>query len=163
MEYGNDKVVVRHCSSRRLFRSMDQDDSLLEQCSSGFKLQPQMRMNRSELQCKIDARDEMAELISLQKSNGLFEISNKEWIGSVLEKYLGAYTDVKFGCPLGMKTNLWITALSMKILEIKMGDKKDLWDLVAQKSEKFLKEELKQDMGNYKSLIDLAEKYVKSK
>ena len=69
---------------------MDQDDSLLEQCSSGFKLQPQMRMNRSELQCKIDARDEMAELICLQKSNGLFEISNKEWIGSVLEKYLGA-------------------------------------------------------------------------
>ena len=45
---------------------------------------------------------------------------------------LGAYTDVKFGCPKGMNKNLWITALSMKILEIRMGDKKDLWDLVAQ-------------------------------
>ena len=62
-----------------------------------------------------------------------------------------------------MDMNLWITALSMKILEIKMSDKKDLWNLVVQKSEKFLKEQLKKEKRNYKELIDLAVKYVISK
>ena len=157
-------VGMKYCSSKIEVDSSDEDDSLIHgvECSAESVLMSG-GMNRTELECKIDSRDEMAELISLQKSNGLFEISNKEWIGSVLEKYLGAYTEVKFGCPLGMNVYLWITALSMKILEIKMGNKKELWDLVAQKSEKFLKKELKQDMENYKSLIDLAEKYVKNK
>ena len=157
-------VGMKYCSSTSVADISDEDDSLITECSSTSKLQhyPQSRMQgRSRI--FRNAKDDMAELISLQKSNGLFEISNNEWTGSILEKHLGAYTEVKFGCPLGMNTYLWITALSMKILEIKMGDKKDLWDLVAQKSEKFLKEELKQDMENYKSLNDLAEKYVKSK
>ena len=162
MKSGRDKSLEQMYMCNNFVGYDDEDDSLIEACSSGPVLMSRS-IKRTELECKIDTRDEMTELISLQKSNGLFEISNKEWTGSVLEKYLGAYTEVKFGCPLGMKTYLWITALSMKILEIKMSDKKDLWDLVAQKSEKFLKEELKQEMENYKSLIDLAEKYVKSK
>ena len=162
MKGGRTEHFARQQSSTSFDNRRDEDDNLIQEWSSGFVLKS-CTMNRYELECKIDTRDEMAELISLQKSNGLFEISNKEWTGSVLEKYLGAYTEVKFGCPLGMNVYLWITALSMKILEIKMGNKKELWDLVAQKSEKFLKKELKQDMENYKSLIDLAEKYVKNK
>lgn len=163
MKRGGVECFARQTHSSKSFdNSCDEDDSLIQEWSSGFVLKSRT-MNRTELECKIDTRDEMAELISLQKSNGVFEISNKEWTGSVLEKYLGAYTEVKFGCPLGMNMYLWITALSIKILEIKMGNKKELWDLVAQKSEKFLKEELKQEMENYKSLITLAEKYVKSK
>ena len=51
----------------------------------------------------------------------------------------------------------------MKILELKKSDKKDLWNLVVQKSEKFLKEQLMKEKRNYKELIDLAEKYVISK
>ena len=47
-----------------------------------------------------------------------------------------------------------------QIFEIKMADKKDLWDLVMRKSHKFLIQELK---GNIKNLVDQAEKYVKSK
>ena len=158
MKSGSDKIREQMYMCNSFVGYDDEDDSLIGACNSGFGL-----TSRAELECKIDTKDEMTELIGLQMSNGLFDISNKEWTGSVLEKYLGAYTEVKFGCPLGMKTYLWITALSMKILEIKMSDKKDLWDLVAQKSEKFLKEEFKQEMENYKSLIDLAEKYVKSK
>ena len=162
MKSESDKIIAQRLHSDSCVDSSDEDDGLIQESSSGPVLMSRS-IKRTELECKIDTRDEMTELISLQKSNGLFEISNKEWKGSVLEKYLGPYTEVRFGCPLGMKTYLWITALSMKILEIKMSDKKDLWDLVAQKSEKFLKEELKQEMENYKSLIDLAEKYVKSK
>ena len=104
-------VGMKYCSSTSVVDVSDEVDSLV--CHELG------RMNSGEFLCKVDAKDDMAELISLQKSNGLFEISNKEWTGSVLEKYLGAYTEVKFGCPLGMKSYLWITALSMKILEIK--------------------------------------------
>ena len=104
--------------------------------------------------------DRMTELINLQKSNGVFELSSENWVGSVLEEYLGSYSDVKSNCPPGIEMNLWITALSMKILEIKMGDKKDLWDLVMRKSHKFLNQKLK---GNLEILIDQAEKYVKKK
>ena len=121
---------------------------------------------KSELQNKIYTSDEMTEIINLQKSNGAVEITENNWTGSVLEKYLGGYTEVKFSCPQRMDMNLWITALSMKILEIKMGNRKDLWNLVVQKSEKdlrFLKEQLKKEKRNYKELIDLAEKYVMSK
>ena len=120
-------------------------------------------IDKRELQNKIDTSDEMTEIINLQKSNGIFEIPEKGWTGSVLEKYLGGYTEVKLSCPQRMDMNLWITALSMKILERKMSDKKELWNLVVQKSEKFLKEHLKKEKRNYKELIDLAEKYVMSK
>ena len=59
--------------------------------------------------------------------------------------------------------HLWITALSMKILEIKMEEKKELWDLVARKSQKFLSLEMQKEKRNCQELNDQAEKYVKSK
>ena len=87
-------------------------------------------------------------------------MSDEDWTGSVLEEYLGSYSDVKSNGPPGIEMNLWITALSMKVLEIKMEDKKDLWDLVMRKSHKFLNKELN---GSIENLLDLAAKYVKSK
>ena len=105
----------------------------------------------------------MTDLISLQKSNGSFEITNEGWAGSVLEEYLGNYKEVEMTCPVGIGLYLWITALSMKIFEVKMGDKKELWLLVLRKSEIFLEGELKNEKEKYDVLIEHAEKYVKSK
>jgi len=103
------------------------------------------------------------DLINLQKSNGAFEVSANVWDGSILEKYLGTYSDVNSKCPLGIPIHLWITALSMKILEIKMGEEKDLWDLVMRKSQIFIKAELNKIKVDYDELIDQAEKIVQSK
>ena len=112
---------------------------------------------------KKESMDKMTELINLQKSNGVFEISSKNWIGSILEEYLGCFPDVKSSCPKGIEINLWITALCMKILEVKMEDKKDLWDLVMQKSHKFLNAELNKVDETYENLMNQAEKFVKTK
>jgi hypothetical protein len=67
--------------------------------------------------------DRMNELIGLQKSNGIFEISSKDWTKSVMDFYAGKYEDVKSSCPPGVTLELWITALAIKIMEVKMSDK----------------------------------------
>ena len=103
------------------------------------------------------------DLINLQKSNGAFEVSANGWDGSILGKYLGAYSDVNSECPSGIPIHLWITALSMKILEIKMGEDKDLWDLVMRKSQIFIRAELNKIKADYEELIDQAEKFIQSK
>ena len=123
------------------------------------------RISRESVQIedKQQPMDKMTELINLQKSNGIFETSSDNWIGSVLEEYLGGYSDVMSSCPNGIDINLWITALSMKILEVKMDDRKDLWDLVMQKSHKFLSMKVNKVNENYKNLMNQAEKFVKSK
>ena len=116
-----------------------------------------------KIEDKQQSMDKMTELINLQKSNGVFELSSENWVGSVLEEYLGSYSVVISRCPKGIKINLWITALSMKILEVKMEDKKDLWDLVMQKSHKFLNAELNKVDETYENLMNQAEKFVKTK
>ena len=103
------------------------------------------------------------DLINLQKSNGAFEVSVNGWDGSILEKYLGSYSDLYSKCPSGISIHLWITALSMKILELKMGEEKDLWDLVMRKSQIFIRAELNKLKADYEELIDQAEKFVQSK
>ena len=79
-------------------------------------------------------KDRMTELISLQKSNVIFDISSNDWTESVLDFYAGKYEDVQSSCPSGVAINLWITSIGIKIMEIKMSDKKELWELVAQKA-----------------------------
>lgn len=116
-----------------------------------------------KIENKQQPMDKMTELINLQKSNGEFELSSENWAGSILEAYLGNYSDVKSCCPNGININLWITALSMKILEVKMDDRKDLWDLVMQKSHKFLNAELNKINENYENLMNQVEKFVKTK
>ena len=105
----------------------------------------------------------MTDLISLQKASGSFEIANEGWAGSVLEEYLGNDKEVEMTCPVGIAMHLWITALSMKIFEMKMGDKKDLWALVLRKSKIFLEGELKNEKEKYDALMEHAEKYVERK
>ena len=140
------------------FESTDKGECA-ERCVSSLMSSRNME-KKSRDEAKKNTTERMTELISLQKSNGEFKISDEDWTGSVLEEYLGSYSDVKSNCPTGIEMNLWITALSMKILELKMEDKKDLWDLVMRKSHKFLNQELNEAMEN---LLDLAVTYVKNK
>ena len=106
-------------------------------------------------------KDRMTELIGLQKSNGIFDISSKDWAESILECYAGKYEDVKSSCPPGVKVELWITALSIKIMELKMSNQKELWELVAQKSKKSLNVELNKNKDQLQMLLDQAEEYLK--
>ena len=90
-----------------------------------------------------------------------FDVSCQNWIGSVLEEYLGCYEDVKSKCPSEIAMVLWVTALSIKIFEIKMEDEKELWELIMYKSMKFLKVETNKIKGDFQRLMDQAEEVVK--
>ena len=153
-----DRAVIAP-SAYSVFTSASSNE---EKCTQRFDSSLDSR-DCVKIEAKKESMDKMTELINLQKSNGVFEISSENWIGSVYEEYLGSYSDVKSRCPKGIDINLWITALSMKIFEVKMEDKKDLWDLVMRKSHKFLHVELHKDNEIYENLMNQAEKFVKSK
>ena len=133
-------------------------DDCAEKCVSSFKSMDSEMSSTTKV--KGLAGDRMTDLINFQKSNGAFEISSESWSGSVLEEFLGSYSDVKSNCPTTIEMDVWITALSIKIFEIKMENEKELWDLVVRKSYKFLDQEL---CKLKEIVIDQAEKYVKSK
>ena len=148
-------TLVESCD----YSSFD-DVNVAERCVSSFSSRSR---EREKCETTTGTKDRMTELINLQKSNGMFDVPREHWAGSVLEIYLGSYMDVKSSCPSGIEMPLWITALSMKILEIKMGDKKELWDLIERKSHKFLNLEMQKEKQNCQELIDQAEKYIKTK
>ena len=105
--------------------------------------------------------DKMTALISLQSSNGMFAIPTDRalWEDSAFNKYLGSLEKVKMGCP-GIALHLWITALAMQIMKLKMPEKKNLWELVAEKSKKYLLTELMSNEEEYKKLQESAGKYI---
>ena len=104
--------------------------------------------------------DILTSLISFQKSTGAFEISDDEWVGSVFEVHNGKFEDVRITCPIGVKFTLWLTALAVKILELKMAEILDLWELVAKKSKKYLLDELEGDNEQRQILLLKAEEYI---
>ena len=119
----------------------------------------------SDLECWPDSEDNpkddrMAALICLQKSGGAFEIPSDKWTNSVFEVYLGKYEDCNASCPAGLKINLWVTALAIKVLELKMIEKRDIWELAAKKSKKYLLNELKDDGEQCQILLSKAEEYI---
>lgn len=127
--------IKQNCSNEQIKGNQDRD-IYFEKGPSNAKLLSE-EIEKCDDPIKLDIKDKMAEVFSLQKSNGLFEIPDDGWPGSVLNEYPGTFEQVNIGCPLGIYMHLWITALSMRILEIKMSEEKDLWDLVVQKSKKF--------------------------
>ena len=104
--------------------------------------------------------DKMTELVSIQGSNGAFKIHPKNWKNSVFEEYAGSYEAVQSSCPTSVNIKLWTTALAIKILELKMLGKKDLWELVAQKSRKYILAKLNQNIKERFSLLAKAEEYI---
>ena len=104
--------------------------------------------------------DKMTELVSLQKSNGMFEISAKNWKDSVFSLYAGSYANVTTTCPDGVTFNLWLTSLAIKILEIKMSVKKALWELVVHKSKKYIIGQLMNSDEQYRIICQKAEECI---
>ena len=103
----------------------------------------------------------MTALVNSQKSDGMFEIAPDRWDDSVFYIYLGSHGNVKKACPKGIDFSHWLTILAIKILEIKMSEEKDLWELVAAKGKKCLVNLLNNEEEHQK-LQDTAEEYVKS-
>ena len=108
--------------------------------------------------------DRMTELIDLQNSNGIFEMPSSNWIDSVFELHTGmSYDDVQSNCPDGVAFNLWITALAIKIMELKMTAHKELWEIVLQKGKNSLNIELKNNKEKYEMLLNKAEESIMKK
>ena len=104
--------------------------------------------------------DKMTALIYLQNSNGIFYLSSEKWEGSVLYEFAGKYDDVRNSCPVGAPFESWLTALAINIFEIKISNKKKLWELVVQKSKKFLK----QNLGDaYEILLNEAKDWIQNR
>ena len=105
--------------------------------------------------------DKMTELIGLQNSNGIFEISSDNWVDSVFEFYSGmSYDECQSRCPSGVAFNLWITSLAIKIMEVKMASQKELWELIVQKGKKCLNIELNKDKEKFDILLTKAETII---
>jgi hypothetical protein len=108
----------------------------------------------------ISKYDDMTKLVKLQSFKGKFKMGKVMWEKTVLEKYLGSFANVNLCCPTGTSLSMWITALSMKILELHMMEKKELWELVSEKSRKYLMKKVSHNNQSYQTLQDNAEEYV---
>ena len=104
--------------------------------------------------------DEMTELVKFQMSNGMFEISPDMWNDSVFNTYVGSLEQVKLYCPKGTNFNMWFTALAMKIMELKMSEQMDLWELIAEKSKKYLLSQIDNNEYEYSTLQEAARQCV---
>ena len=113
----------------------------------------------------------MTALISFQNSNGSFTCNSGKWTNSVFEYYLGSLQQVNEKFPKHLifdshddnnSTNsaIWTTALAIKVMEIKMKDRINTWDLVAQKGKYFLKQRCKDNVDSYHELLKEAENVV---
>ena len=108
----------------------------------------------------ITLDDKMTALISLQNANGMFALSGDGWNESVFELYVGKLEEVKSACPKHVGFDLWTTALAIKIMELKMDEKRDLWELVAEKGKQYLLSQLTHGEHQYNTLLEEAERYM---
>ena len=113
----------------------------------------------------------MTALISFQNWNGSFTCNSEKWTNSVFEYYLGSLQQVNEKFPKHLifdshvgnnstNSEIWTTALAIKIMEIKMKDRINTWDLVAQKGAHFLKQRCKDNVDSYHELLKEAENVV---
>ena len=78
--------------------------------------------------------EKMVDLIHLQRSNGMFQISDAIWNETAFCIYAGSFDQVTSACPKDIALEVWLTALAVTIFELKMYEKKKLWELVAEKA-----------------------------
>ena len=102
------------------------------------------------------------------------------WTQSVFEYYLGSFQRIDEKLPKDLialsatsttvgtnkdisETNwgIWTTALAIKILEVKMMEKKDTWELVADKGKYFLRQQCKNNEDMFLKLLQEAESLIK--
>ncbi len=83
--------------------------------------------------------DDLTAVVDLQGSSGVFK-----W-GPALERILGmSQSDLNAKKPSEVETTeeVWLTLVMVALLETKMAEKKELWELVADKAIKFAKKQL---------------------
>ena len=152
------KVMYESCESEMDSSSaIESESAAVSFCAESSMLGG---ISRSKKASQTNTDDKMAQLVSLQKSNGSFEICSDEWKNSIFEVYAGKFEDVLASCPTGIRNTVWVTALAGKILELKMAETRDLWELVGKKSKQYILAELKEDKEKCEQLLSKAEEYI---
>jgi hypothetical protein len=118
----------------------------------------------------------MVSLINFQSYDGSFTCPQDKWKQSIFESCFGKRDDVIASWPMKYEINepigytnfnTWTTALAIKFMELKMSEKKDMWELVAKKGECFIKQQLEASKTSkivnheFQTLMDRAEKFIK--
>jgi len=93
-------------------------------------------------------QDPLIELIELQNANGSFKF------GTALKC---SEAKLKSTCPKNKSLTSWITAYAIALFQKKFENQEDLWNLVVEKAETFVKNNAK---GNIKALIETASKMI---
>ena len=137
--------------------AMESESAAVSSCAESSMLGG---ISRSKKASQTNTDDKMAQLVSLQKSNGSFEICSDKWKNCVFEAYAGKFEDVLSSCPTGIKNTVWVTALAVKILQLKMAETRDLWELVGKKSRQYILAELKEDKEQCEQLLSKADEYI---
>ena len=107
-----------------------------------------------EEQVMLEVNNDLDAIIDLQASSGIFK-----W-GPVLERVLGRAASR--GPSDGFDADVWLTALVVAYLAVKMPERKALWELVAVKARKCLRKKLSNGSLSEERLFELADGYVKT-
>ena len=102
-----------------------------------------------------DNPNNLDEIIDLQGASGIFS-----W-GPVLEKILKtSFKDFMANKDIGFTEELWLTAVVITLLEMKMPEKQDTWVLMVEKAKKCLKIQLNHDKYRITKIFDHAKNYI---
>ena len=128
-----------------------------EDCDASISMPFDHKMNRTSECTNQRMEDKIGELIRFQNSNGVFNLSSDEWKKSLFEEYAGGFVDVQSFCPVDLPLDSWITAIAIKIFEMKMSTMETLWKLVVQKSKTYLK---KVHGNDYQKYLEKAQELI---
>ena len=115
----------------------------------------------------VEQVDDMTEIIRCQVNSGMFDADVVDWEKNVFKIYFGSFEKIRLGCPEKLdgswfiQNNTWFTALCIKMLETKMMDKKELWELVANKAYKYLRQKFCSNERQIQDLMQKAEEYLR--
>ncbi len=101
--------------------------------------------------------DPLEDLVDLQGSSGVFK-----W-GPAMQKLLKmSESDLNAKKPLEFEFSdeVWLTLVAVALLEMKMSEKNELWELVADKAVKFAKKQLGGDEEKLGKIREAAKKMV---
>ena len=93
--------------------------------------------------------DSLENIIHQQSADGSFKF------GQVFEDLIGLdFEEIQAKCPQNIEMKIWITAISVTLLEKKFAADKNLWELIVNKAKKYLKKHTK----NTEEILEVASK-----
>jgi hypothetical protein len=90
----------------------------------------------------------------------MFDADVVDWEKNAFKTHLGSFEKIRLECPEKLHINTWLTALCIKVLETKMMDKQDLWELVANKGYKYLLQQFCSNEPELQELMQNADAYL---